>query len=321
MFATGLPHLGNSFYTAASMTIAIPSGIQIFCWIATLWDGRPRFATPLLFSIGFIVVFVLGGLSGIILASVPLDLQVHDTYFVVAHFHYVLIGGAVFPLLGAVYYWFPKMTGRMLNEAAGKWNFWLFFIGFNLTFFPMHLLGLEGMPRRVYTYPPGLGWDTMNLTATVGAVILLVSLLVFVANVCVSLVRGQVAGSNPWEASTLEWAISSPPPSYNFAHIPVISSHDPLWEETERLPVVSGLRIDQRELLLTTAVDAEPDVREPTPQPSIWPLISALALSGMLIGSIFTPWAVLWGSIPVAIAVTAWFWPKSPPDTPEPVID
>ena len=213
------------------------------------------------------------------------------------------------------------MTGRMLNEAAGKVNFWLFFIGFNVTFFPMHLLGLEGMPRRVYTYPPGLGWDGMNLMATVGASILTVSLIVFAANVWFSIVRGRVAGANPWDAGTLEWAMPSPPPSYNFAHIPVVGSQDPLWEEADGLPVVSGLRIDQREVLLTTAVDAEPDVREPMPKPSIWPLISALALTGMLVGSIFTPWAVLWGSIPVAIAVTAWFWPKSPPDTPEPAID
>ncbi|MBP2310601.1 cytochrome c oxidase subunit I [Azospirillum melinis] len=183
MFATGLPHLGNSFYTAASMTIAIPSGIQIFCWIATLWDGRPRFATPLLFVIGFIVVFVLGGLSGIMLASVPLDSQAHDTYFVVAHFHYVLIGGAVFPLFGAVYYWFPKFTGRMLSERAGAWNFWLFFIGFNLTFFPMHILGLIGMPRRVYSYPAGMGWDGPNLLASAGAVILAAGVATFLGNV------------------------------------------------------------------------------------------------------------------------------------------
>src|SRR3569832_2245670 len=152
MFATGLPRLGDSFYTAASMTIALPAGVQIFCWIATLWDGKPRFKMPLLFVLGFVVIFVLGGLTGVVLASVPLDLQLHDTYFVVAHFHYVLIGGAVFPLFGGFYYWFPKITGRMLNERAGVWNFWLFFVGFNTAFFPMHILGLIGMPRRVYTY-------------------------------------------------------------------------------------------------------------------------------------------------------------------------
>ena len=151
------------------MMIAIPSGVQIFCWIATLWDGRPVLRTPLLFVLGFIVIFVLGGLTGVMLASVPLDLQVHDTYFVVAHFHYVLIGGAVFPLFAGFYYWFPKITGRMLDETAGKWQFWLFFIGFNVTFFPMHILGLHGMPRRVYTYPAGLGWDTLNLIASLGA--------------------------------------------------------------------------------------------------------------------------------------------------------
>ena len=172
MFATGLPRLGDSFFTAASMTIAIPSGIQIFCWIATIWAGKPVFKTPLLYVVGFVVIFVIGGLSGVMIASVPLDLQVHDTYFIVAHFHYVLIGGAVFPLFGAFYYWFPKFTGRMLHEGAGKLNFWLFFIGFNVAFFPMHILGLEGMPRRVYTYPMGMGWDGMNLTATLGAMLI-----------------------------------------------------------------------------------------------------------------------------------------------------
>jgi cytochrome c oxidase subunit I+III len=321
MFTTGIPNLSLGFFSAASMAVSLPSGIQVFAWIATIASGRLQWTTPSLFVLGFLFIFTLGGLTGVMVAMVPFDWQAHDSYFVVAHFHYVLIGGAVFPLLGAVYYWFPKLTGRMLNEVAGKVNFWLFFIGFNLTFFPMHLLGLEGMPRRIYTYPPGLGWDGMNLTATVGAVTLAVSLLVLAANVGFSLVRGRVAGANPWDASTLEWAVPSPPPSYNFAHIPVVSGHDPLWEEPEGLPVVSGLRVDQREVLLTTAVDAAPDVREPVPQPSIWPLISALTLSGMLIGSIFTPWAVLWGSIPVAVAVTIWFWPKSPPDTPEPVID
>ncbi|PWC36094.1 cytochrome c oxidase subunit I [Azospirillum sp. TSO35-2] len=326
MFATGLPHLGNSFYTAASMAIAIPSGIQIFCWIATLWDGRPRFATPLLFVIGFIVVFVLGGLSGIMLASVPLDSQVHDTYFVVAHFHYVLIGGAVFPLFGAFYYWFPKFTGRMLSERVGAWNFGLFFVGFNLAFFPMHILGLIGMPRRVYSYPAGVGWDELNLLATAGAVILAAGVATFVGNVWHSLKHGVSAGDNPWGAGTLEWATSSPPPSYNFTHIPVVTGQEPLWTlpqglPAQGLPVVGGLRVDQRELLLTTVVDADPDLREPSPEPSIWPLLSALAVTALFIGSIFTPWAVVWGAIPLAVGLIGWFWPKSPPDTPEPVID
>ena len=181
MFTTGLPQLGASFFTAASMLIAIPSGIQIFCWIATLWDGRPQFRTPLLFVLGFFFIFVLGGLTGVMLASVPLDAQVHDTFFVVAHLHYVLIGGAVFPLFGAFYYWFPKATGRLLDERAGRWNFWLFFIGFNLAFFPMHQLGLIGMPRRVYTYPDGLGWNELNLLASIGAGLIAASVAPFVA--------------------------------------------------------------------------------------------------------------------------------------------
>src|SRR3954447_5095771 len=169
MFATPLPVLGQSFFTGASMIIAIPSGIQIFCWLATLWGGKPQFKTPMLFVLGFFAVFVLGGLSGIMLASVPIDLQVHDTYFVVAHFHYVLIGGAIFPLFGAFYYWFPKMSGRMLDEHLGKWNFWTFFIGFNLAFFPMHQLGLHGMTRRIYTYAGETGWGPLNMLSTIGA--------------------------------------------------------------------------------------------------------------------------------------------------------
>jgi cytochrome c oxidase subunit I+III len=197
MFATGLPRLGDSFYTSASMMIAIPSGLQIFAWIATLWDGKPRFRTPLLFVIGFIVIFVLGGLTGVMLAAVPLDLQVHDTYFVVAHFHYVLIGGAVFPLFGAIYFWFPKVTGRMLDERAGVWNFWTFFVGFNVTFFPMHLLGMIGMPRRIYTYKSGLGWDLWNLIASLGSVLIAFSMIIFLVNVVISLRRGRVAGDNP----------------------------------------------------------------------------------------------------------------------------
>jgi cytochrome c oxidase subunit 1 len=310
MFATDVPQLGQSFFTAASMMIAIPSGVQVFCWIATLWGGRPVFKTPLLFVLGFFFIFVIGGLSGVMLASVPLDLQVHDTFFVVAHFHYVLIGGAVFPLFGAFYYWFPKITGRMLNETVGKWNFWLLFIGFNLTFFPMHQLGLKGMPRRVYTYLPESGWGDLNVLATAGGVIMAVSVLLFIINVFWSRRSGPVAGDNPWGAGTLEWATASPPPSYNFLYTPTVAGRETLWEQSEDQPVIKGLRSDIREVLVTQVLDAEPDHKEKFPDPSIWPFLAAIAVTGLFIGSIFTPWAVPIGSVPVLITFTGWFWPK-----------
>jgi cytochrome c oxidase subunit 1 len=314
MFTTGLPQLGGSFFTASSMLIAIPNGIQIFCWIATIWLGRPVFKTPMLFCLGFVVTFVIGGLTGVMIASVPLDAQVHDTYFIVAHFHYVLVGGAVFPLIGAAYYWFPKITGRMMSERLGRWNFWLAFLGFNAAFFPMHILGLLGMPRRVYTYLPDVGWDGLNLFVSLASLVLFTSFVVLLCNAIVSYRRGELAGENPWDAGTLEWAVASPPPTYNFARIPLVTHREPLWAERQALPVTTGLRVDARELVVSTVADASPEHRESSPDPSIWPFLAALAVAATFVGSIFTPWAVVWGSIPVAVCLIAWFWPKGTPE-------
>jgi cytochrome c oxidase subunit 1 len=310
MFAVGLPRLGNSFYTAASMAIALPAGLQIFCWIATLWSGRLRLATPLLWVLGFIATFVIGGLSGIMTASAPLDLQLTDTYFVVAHLHYVLVGGAMFPLFGAFCYWYPKATGRMMSERWGVVAFALLFVGFNVGFFPMHLLGLEGMPRRVYTYGPEMGWGTLNLVASLGALIATLGGLVFVANAFWSVRRGALAGADPWGGPTLEWAATSPPPPHNFAEVPVVASLAPLWEEERK--VLTGLSAECREVLITSVVDALPQYRQKSPGPSLWPLIAALATSVLFVASIFTPWALVWGAVPLGAALAAWFWPTRP---------
>jgi cytochrome c oxidase subunit 1 len=314
MFVVGLPRVGESFFTASSMSIAIPAGVQIFCWLATLWDGRPVFKTPLLFVLGFLFTFVIGGLTGVMVASVPFDTQVHDTYFVVAHFHYVLIGGAVFPLIGAIYYWFPKFTGRLMSERLGRWTFGLIFVGFNLTFFPMHILGLEGMPRRIYTYQPDMQWEGLNRFVSLSAIVLAAGFLLFFIDALRSMRWGELAGPDPWGASTLEWATASPPPAYNFRRIPVVDSRDPLWASADGLTVANGLRLDRRELIVSTAVEAKPEARESSPRNSIWPLFTAAATSVMLIWSIFTPWAVVWGSIPIAVALIGWFWPKGSPE-------
>jgi cytochrome c oxidase subunit 1 len=314
MFVTGLPRLGESFFTASSMSIAVPAGVQIFCWLATLWSGRPVLKTPLLFVIGFIITFVMGGLTGVMVASVPFDTQVHDTYFVVAHFHYVLIGGAVFPLIGAVYYWYPKYAGRMMSERLGRWVFGLIFVGFHVTFFPMHILGLQGMPRRIYTYQPEMHWDALNLLSSLGSAVLAVGFLLFLIDAVRSARSGMLAGDNPWAAPTLEWATASPPPAYNFARLPVVRSADPLWDDVNELPVASGLSLDRREVLVTTLTDAVPQARESSSRNSIWPFWTAIATTMMLIASIFTPWAVAWGSIPIAVAVIGWFWPKGVPE-------
>jgi cytochrome c oxidase subunit I len=309
MFTTGLPRLGESFFTASSMAIALPSGIQIFCWLATIWYGRPVYRTPFLFILAFFFTFILGGMTGVMVASVPLDTQLHDSYFIVAHFHYVLVGGAVFPLLGAVYYWFPKFTGRMMSERIGRWVAGLLFVAFNFTFFPMHLLGLLGMPRRVYTYQLDMGWGALNMFVSLSTVVLAAGFLLFFVDAIRAARYGEPAGDNPWDAATLEWATASPPPSYNFARLPVVRSANPLWEDDGILPVAGGLRIDRRELLVTTVGSALPEVRESSPCPSIWPFWSALATTALLLGSILTPWAVVWGAVPVTIVLIGWFWP------------
>ena len=320
MFATGLPRIGYSFYTAASIAVSVPTGLQIFCWIATLWEGRPRLDVPLLYVIGFIITFVIGGLTGVMIAAVPLDLQLHDTYFIVAHFHYVLIGGAVFPLLGAITYWYPKFTGTMMSDRLGKTSFWMIFLGFQIAFFPMHIAGINGMPRRVYTYPAGMGLELPNLLSSIGSMVVAAAVLLFVVNMVKSYRLGRKAEANPWGGSSLEWDTACPPERYNFAHIPMVESRTPLWDAGEKMPVVQGLRVEDREVLLTTVMSAEPDVREPSAEPSIWPFISAVAVSVMFICSIFSPWAVLFGAIPATIALIAWFWPKSPDPEPEPTI-
>ncbi|MCD2316229.1 cbb3-type cytochrome c oxidase subunit I [Sphingomonas sp. IC-11] len=312
MFAVGLPRLGNDFYTAASMAVALPAGVQIFCWIATLWSGRPRFDTPLLWVLGFIVTFVIGGLSGVMTASAPLDQQLTDTYFIVAHFHYVLIGGAMFPLFGAIAYWYPKATGRLMSERLGKISFWMIAGGFNLGFFPMHILGLQGMPRRVYTYSEGMGWGTLNMVASIGSAIAVAGGMLFVANAAWSFYRGKRAGSNPWGGSSLEWAIPSPPPQHNFDAMPVVDSLTPLWTQHQGLAVMTGLAVDRREVLVTSVVEAAPEYRQKSPPPSIAPLFAAVAVSILFVGSIFTPWALVWGAVPVAIGLTIWFWPQRP---------
>jgi len=308
MFATTVPQLASSFFTATSAMIAITTGVQFFCWIATIWLGKPRLRVPFLFVLAFVVVFMIGGLSGVMIASVPFDTQVHDTFFIVAHLHYVLMA-SVFALFAGFYYWFPKVTGRLLGERLGRWHLALFFIGVNVAFFPQHFLGLDGMPRRVYTYLAETGWGDLNLLSSAGAVTTALSAALFLVNVWRSLRTGATAGDDPWQADTLEWATSSPPTSYTFVHLPVVESRSPMWDHSVDRPVVTGMRTDLREALVTTLNDAIPDSRHYQPRPTIKPLVAALATGGTFIALIFTPWGLALGSIVITVCLIAWAWP------------
>lgn len=320
MFATGLPVVAEGFFGASSMVIAIPSAVSVFAWVATIWTGRPQFTTAFKFFAAFVVLFVVGGVSGFMTAAVPLDWQLTDTYFVVAHIHYVLIGINVFPVIGGIYYWFPKMTGRMMSERLGWWNFWIMFIGFNVAFFPMHISGLLGMPRRIYTYPAGLGWGDLNLVTTIGAFLFALGVLLFVINVIRSRMSGEPAGANPWDAATLEWSTPSPPPAYNFAVIPSVSSRLPLWED--RLnggdgssSLQEGPLLDEgHEMVGTTGLDAEPDAILDMPGDSYAPLIAALMTAAVFIGLLLQIWWLSGGAVIVLLfTAIAWLWPSATP--------
>lgn len=317
MFATGLPGMALSFFSGASIIIAIPSAVAVFAWTATIWTGRPVVTTAFLFFASMIVLFVIGGVSGFMTASVPVDWQLTDTYFVVAHIHYVLIGINLFPVVGGLYFWFPKFTGRMLSERLGRWNFWTMFIGFNLAFLPMHLTGLWGMPRRIYTYPDNMGWTTLNQITTVGAFILAAGVLLLLVNVVVSLRRGAVAGANPWDAFTLEWAVPSPPPPYNFAVIPTVATRHPLWEDRlhegeARSAIRQGpLLAHGKETFGTTALDAEPDLILKMPKDSWSPFMLTVGMSAMFAGLLLHWWwFAMAGGACMAVALIVWLWPE-----------
>jgi cytochrome c oxidase subunit I+III len=323
MFSAGLSVLGMSFFAAASMTIAIPSGIQVVAWIATLWRGKPVYTTALLFSLGFIITFVVGGVTGVMVAAIPFDWQVHDTQFVVGHFHYVLVGGVIFPIFAAFYYWMPKMVGRLLDERLGRWNFWLMFIGFQLTFFPMHISGLLGMPRRVYTYLPGLGWEIPNLISSLGAYLIGAAVVVFIWNAVRSVILGRGArpSDNPWGAGTLDWATPSPPPDEGYRVIPIVNSRYPLWDQPtlergdprhER--IVHGLADSPtawRAQLITSAVTAEPQAIVRLAHPSLWPLIASFALTLNFVATLFDLyWLLALSTVATIGCVIVWLWPS-----------
>jgi cytochrome c oxidase subunit 1 len=325
MFTTGLGPTANAVFAGSTMLIAIPTGVKIFNWIGTMVQGSLKFTTPMLFAIGLASQFTIGGLSGVMHASPPVDGHHNDTYFVVAHFHYVLFGGSIFGLLAAAYYWFPKITGRMMDERLGKINFWTTFIGFNATFFPMHFLGLEGMPRRYYTYGEGSGWSFWNAIVSLGAMFLAASMLLFVYNLATSIKHGEEAGDNPWDAATLEWAIPSPPPAYNFANLPQVGHRDPLWwEKYDRHDPAHGHGRDSQDLSMINTVTGHIHM----PNNSYYPIIVAIGLFVGALGLLFNTGTITIGllHLPVFCALGIlilllgiYGWAFEPAADPEPV--
>lgn len=313
MFATGMNQMSMSVFSAASMTISLFSAIQVFAWIATMWLGRVVLTTSMLYALGFIAAFVIGGLNGIVTAVIPFDWQLTDTYFVVSHLHYVLVGANMFPVFAGLYYWLPKITGRMMSEALGRFSFVLSFVGFNLVFFPMHLVGLLGMPRRIYTYPASTGWGSLNMLMTVGAFTLAAGVIVTLVNIWVSVRRGAYAGSDPWSAGTLEWEPSSPPPVYGTHHLPVVASRFPLWDPYDEHIDPGGERYLDRErvTITTTALDAEPWAVAKMPGESLMPVLLGLALTAVFTAVLFRAMWVTGAAIVICFLITGmWLWPK-----------
>jgi cytochrome c oxidase subunit 1 len=262
------------------MLIGVPTGVKIFNWIATLWGGSLNYKTPLYYGVGFLAMFLIGGITGVMLAVPPFDLQVTDTYFVVGHFHYVLFGGAIFALFAGLFYWWPKMFGRLLSERLGKWQFWLMLVGMNLTFFPMHWIGMIGQPRRTWTYEAGLGLEFWNLVETIGSYIVAVSIGLFVLNVFLSWRNGEVPGNDPWDGHTLEWATTSPPPAHNFDAVPVIRSRRPVWDIKYGGGVAAADLTAPRNAQAAGASDEGEHAHDiHLPPPSFWPLVIAFGIT------------------------------------------
>ncbi len=298
MFTTGLGPVADAAFSTTTMMIAVPTGVKIFNWIATIWGGRIRLTTAMLYALGFIAMFIIGGLSGVMHASPPVDLQQQDSYFVVAHIHYVLFGGSMMGLFAGIFYWFPKMTGRLLDERLGKLQFWLQMIALNVTFFPMHFLGVDGMPRRIYTYYATDGWNGWNLVATIGSYALGLSVLIFLFNFFRSVRAGKPAGADPWDAATLEWTIPSPPPIYNFARVPTVTSSRPFWDVKYATPA--------RKAQMEKAERERGPEHIHIPPPSYWPIVFAIGMAIFFAGWFFNYYVNVAGVLIVLASTFAW---------------